>query len=62
MTRQKANMEILQLLGELVTLFPDQRFGQILCNYVFPDYRERDPFYEESVATLEKLKELKEKE
>ena len=58
-SRFKANTEILQLIGDLMTVFPDQRFGQILCNYVFPNYREEDPFFEESATTLERLKNLK---
>ena len=58
-SRFKANTEILQLLGDLMIVFPDQRFGQILCNYVFPNYREEDPFFEESTTTLERLKNLK---
>lgn len=58
-SRFKANTEILQMLGDLMIVFPDQRFGQILCNYVFPNYREKDPFFEESTTTLEHLKNLK---
>ena len=58
-SRFKANTEILQVLKDLMIVFPDQRFGQILCNYVFPNYREEDPFFEESTTTLERLKKLK---
>lgn len=59
LTRKEANKEILQLIGELVELFPDQRFGQIIANYVFPTYQERDIFFEESVQTLRWLNHLK---
>ena len=61
-SRFKANTEILQLIGDLLVVFPDQRFGQIICNYVFPNYREADPFFEESTETLETLKSLTGKE
>lgn len=50
------NRELLGMLGELIELFPDQRFGQIICNYVLPEYRERDPFFEESKDTYDRLK------
>lgn len=53
------NRELLGMLGELIELFPDQRFGQIICNYVLPEYRERDPFFEESKDTYNRLKLLK---
>lgn len=53
------NRELLGMLGELIELFPDQRFGQIICNYVLPEYRERDPFFEESKDTYTRLKLLK---
>lgn len=54
--------------------YPHQRAGQIFCNYICPDYRDKevsvktklimqtlfpkdpDPFFEESVVTLERLK------
>jgi uncharacterized membrane protein YgcG len=54
MTRKEANKEILRILEVLVEAYPDQRFGQIITNYIFPDYREKDPFYEESEQTLKK--------
>lgn len=56
MTRYEANKEILRALEALVEAYPYQRFGQIVMNYIFPDYREKDPFYEEPVETLKKLK------
>lgn len=55
--RKESNLGILEKLKELVEQYPEQRFGQIIANYVFPDYQEMDFFYEESVDTLEKLKE-----
>lgn len=56
MNRYEANKEILRTLEALVEAYPDQRFGQLVTNYIFPDYRERDPFFEESAETLRKLK------
>ena len=53
--------------------YPDQRFAQIVCNYICPSYRDQepdptekdfmarlfpgnsDPFYEESIETLNRL-------
>ena len=89
MTRQDANFEILNYVKEhypeydeniystiyyLIEKYIHQRFGQIICNYICPDYRDRDvstvtqnimkdwfdidydPFFEESVDTLNRLK------
>lgn len=53
MTRQEANFEILRIIeykysdlvstfNFLINTYPDQRFGQICCNYVFPDYRDTE--------------------
>jgi len=53
------NRELLGILWELVETFPQMRFGQIICNYVLPEYREKDPFYEESKDTYTRLKLLK---
>lgn len=53
--RKEANLEILEKLRELVEAYPEQRFGQIIANYVFPDYREKDIFFEESVDTLKEM-------
>lgn len=88
MTRQEANRKILSILKakyynffkdyfdtieEWIEKFPDGRFGQIICNWICPDYRDAnpswetlimmvtlfpddpDPFFEESVTTLERL-------
>lgn len=53
--RQDANRELLKMLSEYIEKFPEQRFGQILVNYGFID-ENNDPFYEESVDTLNKCK------
>lgn len=58
MTRKEANLEILARLEKLVNVCDDQRFGQIIANYILPDYRNRDIFFEESEETLENLKSL----
>ena len=52
MTRQEANKRILKELDRLVEKYPDMRFGQIVANYVFPEYPEKDIFYIESERTL----------
>ena len=52
MTRQQYNKEILNELSKLIDKYPDQRFGQLIANYIFPTYRERDIFFEESKETL----------
>lgn len=57
-SRIKINREILGILADLVEAFPEQRFGQIVANYVFPDYREKDIFFEESLETLKTLENL----
>ena len=55
MARLDDNKKILRILGKLIDENPDQRFGQIIANYIFPFYREEDMFFEESSKTLEKL-------
>ena len=55
MARQDDNRKILRELGKLIDKYPDQRFGQLIANYIFPFYREEDIFFEESSKTLEKL-------
>jgi hypothetical protein len=43
--RQYYNRKITELIGcsehikELVEKYPQQRFGQIICNYIYPEYR-----------------------
>ena len=64
--RQKANVEILQMLGEAVMKYPDLRFGQILVNLDIIQYRRdpasfdiigiKDPFNEESVEMLNRMR------
>ena len=56
--RQEANKEILKYIGDLVDRFPQQRFGQILSNYVLEG--DKDPFYEESTAMLKRIKGVRE--
>lgn len=64
--RQNANFELVRKLSELVVAYPDQRFGQILVNFGFLEYIKdnmygilieiKDPFNEESVDTLKRVK------
>lgn len=56
MTRKEANLQILEYVKQLIERYPDQRFGQIISNYVLPDYREKDIFFEESTETLNTVK------
>lgn len=51
--RQEANMELLNYLAEVIEECPDLRWGQILSNWFLP---EGDPFFEESVDTLQRTK------
>ncbi len=53
--RQETNKEILKKLAILIEKYPQQRFGQIITNYLFPDYRSHDIFFDESAETLETL-------
>lgn len=61
MTRQEANRKIVSILKaeyynifkdhfntieEWIEKFPDGRFGQIICNWICPDYRDGDPSLE----------------
>ena len=55
MARQDDNRKILRILDKLIDEYPDQRFGQLISNYIFPFYREEDIFFEESSKTLEKI-------
>ena len=55
MNRQQYNKHILNELSKLIDLYPDQRFGQLIANYILPNYRQRDIFFEESKQTLENV-------
>lgn len=64
--RQEANLEILNKIGMAVMKYPDLRFGQILVNLGIIEYQRdpasfdkigvKDPFNEESVITLQRIK------
>lgn len=56
MNRQKWNHKVLALISnkyvirnnnirKLIDSYPQQRFGQIICNYICPDYRDTKPSY-----------------
>ncbi len=55
MTRQEYNKKILKELDKLIDKYPNQRFGQLIANYIFPYYRQRDIFFEESKETFENI-------
>lgn len=66
--RQEANLEILNEIGVAIMNFPDLRFGQILVNLGIIEYERntydetlitKDPFYEEPVITLNRIKNKK---
>lgn len=67
--RQAANFEILGHIAEMVEKHPDLRFGQILANLGIIQYEQgvdiggictvRDPFHEESVITLYRIRNKK---
>ena len=61
--RQDANLDILTIIEEAVMKYPDLRFGQILVNLGIIEYERcgdipttKDPFNEESVVTLNRIK------
>lgn len=64
--RQSANLDILTKIEEMVLNYPDLRFGQILVNLNIIEYQRnpasfdiigvKDPFNEESVITLNRIK------
>lgn len=61
--RQSANLDILTIIEEAVMKYPDLRFGQILVNLGIIEYElcgnipiTKDPFNEESVITLNRIK------
>lgn len=55
MFRQNYNRKILRELEKLINKYPDQRFGQLIANYIFPSYKQKDIFYEESQETFENI-------
>lgn len=64
--RQEANLEILNEIGLAIVKYPDLRFGQILVNLGIIEYERntydetlitKDPFNEESVVTLNRMRE-----
>lgn len=55
MTRQQYNKKILNELSKLIDKYPNQRFGQLIANYILPSYRYYDIFYEESQKTFENI-------
>ena len=64
MDQRITNYEIHNLIGKKIEKFPEQRFGQILFNYVL-NYSQTDsgqihiddPFYELGERTLKRIKE-----
>ena len=66
--RLTSNLELVDFLSKLVVKHPDLRFGQILVNYGFIECETntydftvivKDPFYEESIDTLKRVKPCK---
>lgn len=55
MTRQEANLQILEILKALVQGSPDLRFIQLLWVYDIIEH-DVDKYHEESTRTLENLK------
>ena len=62
MNRLENNRVILEELGKLIETYPDQRFGQLIANYIFPRYREEDIFWEESEETAQRVSSFSQKE
>lgn len=56
-SRYDANLQIVMILNDLVSEHPDWRFQQILQNMSISSREGKDLFYEESVDTLNRLKE-----
>lgn len=63
--RQLANKQLLSILEQVVDNNPDLRLGQILFNYQFVKWENtdngikiHDPFYEEPVDTLNRVKSI----
>lgn len=56
-SRYDANLQIVMILNDLVSEHPDWRFQQILQNVSISSREGKDLFYEESVDTLNRLRE-----
>lgn len=56
-SRYDANLQIVMILNDLVSEHPDWRFQQILQNAGISSREGKDLFYEESVDTLNRLRE-----
>lgn len=56
--RQTCNYKIIERIKELVDKYPEQRFGQILYNYILEHGNNGqivDPFYEESYDMINRI-------
>lgn len=56
--RQTCNYKIIERIKELVDKYPQQRFGQILYNYILEHENNGqivDPFYEESIDMINRI-------
>lgn len=56
--REDDNKRAYELLGKLIEKYPEQRIGQIIANYMFPEYKEKDFFYEEPLNTVERMEKV----
>lgn len=56
-SRYDANIQIVIILNDLVSEHPDWRFQQILQNMEISSREGKDLFYEESIDTLNRLRE-----
>lgn len=56
-SRYDANLQIVLILNDLVAKYPDWRFQQILQNIGISSKEGKDLFYEESITTLNRLRE-----
>ena len=56
-SRYDANLQIVLILNDLVAKYPDWRFQQILQNVDISSRDGKDLFYEESITTLNRLRE-----
>lgn len=52
---------ILNVLGEIARIYPQQRMGQIIYNYVCSQCPNNDPFYIDDIALLSMLESIVEK-